>query len=150
MKKSERLKSIVGIQSQQEKQALEALGMCQRQHLAMTEQLRNLQLYRQEYTTKYDAIETRGASVSEIMEFRAFITKLDKAIDAQQQTVDAKNKELMRFRKNWEQKHQKTKSLQKIVDQAAGEESKLADRLEQLAQDERASRYGRKGGMENA
>ncbi|WP_031435473.1 flagellar export protein FliJ [Methylomarinum vadi] len=150
MKKSERFKVIIDIQAQQEKQSLQALGACQQQKQALEGQLRNLRSYRREYAEKFDAAESRGMSIGQLLEFRAFIDKLDKAIAAQQQTVEDKNKELLRFRKNWEQNHRKTQSLQKIGERAVLEEVKLADKREQAEQDERASRAGRKNGMGTA
>ncbi len=150
MKKSERFQVIIDIQAQQEKQALQVLGACQQQQQAMESQLRNLRSYRREYAEKYDAAESRGLSIGQLLEFRAFIAKLDKAIETQQQTIEAKNRELARFRKIWEQKHRKTQSLQKIGERAVREETKLADKLEQAAQDERAARSGRKNGMGSA
>lgn len=150
MKKSERFQVIIDLQERQEKQALRELGVCQQQQQALEGQLRNLCDYRREYAEKYDAAESRGLSIGQLLEFRAFIDKLDKAIEAQQQTVEAKKRELLRYRKNWEQKHCKTQSLQKIGEQAQREELKLADKLEQVENDERACRTGRKNGMGSA
>ncbi|WP_305906914.1 flagellar export protein FliJ [Methylomarinum sp. Ch1-1] len=150
MKKSQRLNIIIDLQSQQESQALQMLGACQRQRQEMEAQLQNLKNYRQEYREKYDALKNRGLSISQLLEFRAFIDKLDKAIEAQGQTVEAKGRELVQFRKNWEQKHQKTKSMQKMSAQAASDEAKLVNKREQAEQDERASRFPRKNGMRSA
>lgn len=150
MKKSERFKVIIEIQSQQERQALQALGRCQQQQQEMEGQLRNLRNYRREYAEKFDAAESRGMSIGQLLEFRAFIDKLDKAIEEQQNSIEAKNIELSRFRQNWQHKHRKNKSLQKIGEQALRDEMKLAEKREQAEHDERASRTGRKSGMRTA
>ena len=150
MKKSERLQVIIDLQAQQEKQALEALGVCQQKQQALMQQLRNLQSYRQEYKEKNDDFENRSVTIGQLLEFRAFISKLDKAIEEQQQIIEVKNKELTGCRKAWEQKHQRTKSLQKAGDIAASEEIRLENKREQAEQDDRASRMGRRTGAENA
>ncbi len=150
MKRSERLQVIIDIQMLQEKQALEALGICRQQQQALMQQLKNLQAYRQEYQEKYGAFNSPGMTINQLMEFRAFISKLDAAIDAQQQMVAAKDKELMVYRKTWEQKHQKTKGLQKAGETAAKEEIRLEAKREQTEQDDWASRSCRKSGIENA
>lgn len=150
MKKSERLQVIIDIQAQQEKKALKDLGVCQQKHQALMQQLQNLQSYRQEYEEKNDNFENQGITVSQLLEFRTFIGKLDKAIEAQQQMIKAKNKELLTYRKAWEQKRQKTKSLQKVSDIAANEEIRLENKREQAEQDDRASRVGRRPGTGNA
>lgn len=150
MKKSERIQVLVNLHSEHEKMALKVLGRCQQQCIELDKQLQSLRVYRQEYVKKYDAGENQTVSVCRLLEFRAFIDKLDKAIELQQQAVDDKNRELQGVRKNWEQKHQKTQSLQKITDQAVSDEIKQIDKQEQAAQDEHASRFGRKNGMESA
>ncbi len=150
MKKSERLQVIIDIHELQERQALEKLGACQQQRQSLMEQLKNLQDYRQEYQKKYGEINGSGMDIARLKEFRAFICKLDMAVEAQQRMVESKNKELIELRKVWEQKHQKTKSLQKVSAKATKEEFRLENKREQAVQDDRASRGGRKSGIENA
>ena len=150
MKKSERLQFIIDIQMQQEKQALEALGVCRQKQQALIQQLQNLQSYRQEYKEKNDDFENQSVTIGQLLEFRAFINKLDKAIEEQQKIIETKNKELSVCLKTWEQKHQKSKNLQKVGDMAASEEIRLEHKREQAEQDDRASRMGRRTGIGNA
>lgn len=152
MKKSQRIKTIVDIKATQEKNALEVLGAVQRKLLSMQAQVEGLRNYRKEYQVRFDQLGIKGVNVAQLLEFRSFIDKLDKAIIGQEQVLSSIEAELMAKRKIWEELHHKTQSLQKVCDSALAIEMKQEAKREQLEQDERASRTGRNNsnGMGNA
>jgi flagellar protein FliJ len=150
MKKSERLQVIVDLQAQQERQALENLAVCQKQLTAMESQLHTVQNYRQEYLQKYSAAENKTSNITRLLDFRAFIAKLDAAVTGQEQSIEQKKRELQRLQKHWQQKHHKTEGIRKISERAASEESKLLEKQEQREQDEQAARSASKGGTGTA
>ncbi len=152
MKKSQRIKTIVDIKATQEKNALEALGLIQGKWVNMQAQVDGLRNYRREYQDKFNLLGGGGVNISQLLEFRSFIDKLDKAILGQQQVLSSIEVELANKRKIWEELHHKTQSLQKVCDSAKQAENKQEAKREQLEQDERASRNGRNssGGMGRA
>jgi len=150
MKKSERLQIIIDLYIQQENKALEALGICQQKQQALIQQRQNLQSYRQEYNDKYAELGRRKLTVNQLMEFHAFVNKLDNAIEIQQQTIEASQIELAQYRQSWEQKHQKTQSLKKVTEKAIAEELKRENKREQAEQDDRAARSGKRVGTGSA
>jgi flagellar FliJ protein len=152
VKKSQRIKTIVDIKANQEKSALEALGAVQRKHQSMQEQVEGLRNYRKEYQDRFDQLGVKGVNVAQLLEFRSFIDKLDKAIMGQEQMLDSIEAEVKAKRKIWEELHHKTQSLQKVCDSALKVEMKQEAKREQQEQDERASRIGRNNssGMGNA
>ena len=152
MKKSQRMQMIVEIKATQEKKALEALSAAQRKLLAMQAQLDNLIVYRQDYRDQFSRLGCTGAKVGQLLEFRAFIDKLDQAISGQQQTVQIFERELAEKRKTWEDLHQRGNGLQKLRDSLLKSEIQQAAKVEQGEQDERAARFGGNGlnGMINA
>lgn len=152
MKKSQRIKTIVDIKANQEKSALEVLGAVQRKHQGMQAQVEGLRNYRREYQDRFDQLGVKGVNVAQLLEFRSFIDKLDKAIIGQEQMLDSIEAEVKAKRKIWEELHQKTQSLQKVCDSALKVEMKQEAKREQQEQDERASRIGRNNssGMGNA
>jgi flagellar FliJ protein len=93
-----------------------------------------------------------GISVVQLLEFRSFMDKLDQAIAGQEHSLSECETDLMMKRKIWEGLHHRTQSLQKVCNSALAAEIKQEDKLEQLAQDERASRSGRNssGGIKYA
>jgi flagellar FliJ protein len=144
MKKSQRIKTIVEIKEAQEKKSLEALGASQRKLLAAQAQVESLKKYRQEYQDRFNQLGGGGISVLKLQEFRSFMDKLDKAIAGQQQSLSECETDLMTKRKTWEAMHHRTQSLQKVCNSALAAEIKQDGKLEQLEQDERASRSGRR------
>ncbi|MDD5580809.1 MAG: flagellar export protein FliJ [Methylobacter sp.] len=152
MKKSQRIKTIVELKAAQEKNALEALGEAQRKLFAMQAQVEGFRKYRKEYQDKFDQRGAQGVKVEQLLEFRSFIDKLDKAISGQEYSLRLCETELITQRKIWEELHQRTHSLQKVCDSALAMEARQEAKLEQLELDERASRMGRNNsnGMRNA
>jgi flagellar FliJ protein len=152
MKRSQRIKTIVEIKATQEKSALEALGAAQRKLQATQAQVESLRKYREEYQNKFNQLGFVGISVVQLQEFRSFMDKLDKAIAGQEHSLSESETDLMTKRKIWEGLHHRTQSLQKVCNSALAAEIKQEGKLEQLEQDERASRSGRNssGGMRTA
>lgn len=141
MKRSQRIKAIVEIKAGQEKKALEALGESQRILSGMQAQLDYLKSYRLEYQEQFNRLGSEGMKIAKLLEFRSFIDKLDKAISGQEQSLRGIEVDLMAKRKIWEDMHHRTGSLQKVCDAALTEEIKHEAKLEQLEQDEWASRF---------
>lgn len=142
-KKSQRIKTIVDLKAAQEQDSLEALGASQRKLMTMQTQVDNLKKYRQDYQDKFNRLGNAGANVGQLLEFRSFMDKLDKAIAGQEQSLDQSKAELATKRKIWESMHHRTKSLKKIYQTALKTELQQESKSEQLEQDERASRLGR-------
>ena len=81
MKKSKRIQAIVDIKAEQASKALTAVAEQQNKIKAAQAQLLHLQQYRQDYIDK-DA-RSGVKRVSAFLEFRAFIAKLDEALETQ-------------------------------------------------------------------
>lgn len=150
MKRSQRLRTIVELHALQEKDALQLMGRCQQQLREQQSQLEHLKVYRREYMDKLADRQQQGMNVSQLLEFRAFAEKLDKAIEGQRQAVLAQEREFQRAQANWEESHQRTKSLERLSQIALTEEQKLENKREQNEQDARAARSARKDGANNA
>jgi len=152
MKKSQRIKVIVDLNANNEKKALKELGCVQSKKQALLDQLESLHKYRQEYQEQYSSVGKGGVNISQLLEFRSFISKLDQAIEDQKQAIVDMENETMLAKKAWEKQHNKTKSLQKVCDSALAEEVKSENKSEQSEQDDRASsRYaGGSGGTRSA
>lgn len=150
MKRSQRLQSIVELHVLQEKEALQVMGRCQQQLQEQQTQLEHLKVYRLEYLAKLADRQQQGMNVSQLLEFRAFADKLDKAIEGQQKAVQLQEKAFHQAQSKWEESHQRTKSLEKLSEIALAEEVKLENKREQNDQDARAARSSRKDGANSA
>ena len=149
-KKSQRLKVIIELQLIQEQEALQALGRSQQKYQELLTQLQGLENYRLEYQANLVKKQALGMGVNQLLEFRAFADKLDKAIAGQKLSINAHEQELQRAQSCWEESRQRTKSLVKVSDLALAEELKIENRREQLEQDARASRTIKKDGIGSA
>jgi flagellar FliJ protein len=150
MKKSQRLKVIVDLNAENEKKALQELGKTQTKKQELQKQLKDLKQYRQEYNDQCQSISEAGVNIAKLLEFRSFVSKLDKVIEDQEKAISTMEGKLIFVRKTWERQHHKTKSLQKVCDSAKVEEVKQEDKREQNEQDERATRSGRNSGTKSA
>ena len=140
MKKSQRIKVIVELNADNEKKALTELGITQTKKKELQTQLESLQQYRQEYQDQYQTVGKTGVNISQLMEFRSFISKLDQAIEDQYKALADMENEATLAKKTWERQHHKTKSLQKVCDTALADEIKRENKGEQNEQDDRSRR----------
>jgi flagellar FliJ protein len=141
MKRSQRIKAIVELKAVQEKNALEALGASRKKMQEIEAQLESLKSYRRDYQERFNRLGSEGASVAQLMEFRSFMDKLDKAIRGQELSLHGSQAEFRAKKKHWENQHNQTTSLQKVCDTAVVAEKKLDDKIEQGEQDEWALRF---------
>ncbi|NOT13627.1 MAG: flagellar export protein FliJ [Methylococcaceae bacterium] len=143
MKKSDRIKTLVELKAEQEKNALKGLGIYQRKLTELENQVESLKSYRNEYQESFNQLGRDGIKISQVLEFKSFIDKLDQAIEGQEHAMCLCKEELMQKRKMWESIHHKTNGLQKVLDSTIAVETQLKSRKEQSEMDERASRLGR-------
>ncbi len=150
MANKRRLEVIIDLYQRQEKQALEILGGSQRQFQQMTQKLGSLEQYRQEYEQRGLVQMGQQFSAHDLLEYRAFLNKLDQAINDQKQLVEQQKQQIENDREQWRLKHQKTESLLKLDEKAQIQLLKQLEKNEQLEQDSRSSRTGNKSGTGTA
>ncbi|MGR9073063.1 MAG: flagellar export protein FliJ [Gammaproteobacteria bacterium] len=139
MDRSHRLKSVVEYRVFLEKKAREDLAGCIKKSEQIGYSLEGLNRYRFEYLEKCRLAGIDGIAMRQLLEFRHFIDKLDKAISEQKQLLQRLESELAAKRKCWEQASRKAKSLLKL--QEMTEERLIAGEncREQFEQDENAA-----------
>ena len=89
---------------------------------------------------RFQEASAQGMSVGQLQEYRAFLGKLDDAIEQQEKVVAASVATHSTHRNDWKQKRTRTQALGKVVERYRKEEVKLADRNEQKENDERNNR----------
>lgn len=151
MKKSQRLQVIVDLKSDQEEKYRQTLIQEQEKQQQKQQQLNSLINYRQDYLQKNQQQSQKGISVVRLMEFRAFIDKMEQAIAGEKVALAALDSEVSRLKKCWEEAHQHTSNMQKIQRNAQLFEQQQAEKKEQLEQDDQtAARVASRGGIDNA
>ena len=140
MSPSKRLKPVQQVAANREQKAARSMGRA-RANLAQEEaKLAQLRQYHQEYLARFQEASAQGMSVGQLQEYRAFLGKLDDAIEQQEKVVAASVATHSTHRNDWKQKRTRTQALGKVVERYRKEEVKLADRNEQKENDERNNR----------
>lgn len=140
MSPSKRLKPVQQVAESKEKRAAHHMGQA-RQHLVQEEaKLHQLKEYHQEYLSRFQQVASTGMSASQLQEYRAFLAKLDEAIQQQEKVVAASMASHSSHKDNWKQKRTRTQALGKVVDRYRKEERKAADLTEQKESDENNNR----------
>lgn len=140
MSPSKRIKPVQQVAASKERNAARIMGKA-RQHLAQEEaKLAQLKQYHQEYLERFQLASSQGMTSSQLQEYRAFLSKLDEAIQQQQKVVTASMANHSSHKDNWKQKHTRTQALGKVVERYHKEERQAADRAEQKESDEHSIR----------
>jgi flagellar FliJ protein len=140
MSASKRLKPVQQVAANRERNAARSMDQA-RQHLAQEQaKLAQLKQYHQEYLARFHQLASQGMSATQLQEYRAFLCKLDDAIQQQVKVVADSMVSHTTHRDDWKQKRTRTQALGKVVERYRQEERKSADRQEQKESDERNNR----------
>ncbi|MEJ1296434.1 MAG: flagellar export protein FliJ [Candidatus Sedimenticola sp. (ex Thyasira tokunagai)] len=143
MVSSKRFKPVQRVAESREQRAAREFGDSQRLMQAEEERLLELRRYHQEYLDRFEDTARRGISAGQMQEYRAFIAKLDLAINQQMQVVEASHQEFAIRKESWKKRHVRTKVLEKAVDRIRQSERKTIDLREQKEQDEHSLHSGK-------
>lgn len=77
-------------------------------------QLEQLQSYQQQYMTQSAATAAQGTSVQALADARKFIGELDNLIHAQQQTVDARERDIEAVAESWSEATRYLQAVEKL------------------------------------
>lgn len=108
-------------------------------HRSNTEQLDQLLQYREEYEATLRVKYERGVSAAEMQDYRAFLGKLDQAIEEQREQVAASGESLQGVEAVYRDKSQRKQALDHLVDQRLKVALRAREKAEQRSSDERAT-----------
>jgi flagellar FliJ protein len=140
MKRSERMAPVRRVLGNDERERARNLGAAQQQLADAERKLLDLQQYRSDYAAAFEQRARQGQSVVALRDFQLFMTRLDTAIQQQQQVVDAARGQLSGDRQRWQRAARQVKAVDSVVDRWQTEERRVVDRREQKESDERAQR----------
>ncbi|MES9903831.1 MAG: flagellar export protein FliJ [Sedimenticola sp.] len=136
MVSSKRFKPVQRVAESREQKAAREFGDSQRSMHAEEQKLEVLRVYHQEYLEQFHTTARGGISSGQMQEYRAFLAKLDQAINEQAQVVEASHQEFVIRKESWHKRHVRTQVLEKAVDRIRQVEHKTVERREQKEQDE--------------
>lgn len=137
------MQPVQQVAEERERRAAEEFGRAQKLVEEHERQLRELKSYRKEYLESYQVKGATGMRMSALRDWQQFLAKLDQAIEQQQRSLQAANRQCEEKRAAWHQARGKQKAIGKVVDRFKAEESRERDRREQKEIDEIAGRRSR-------
>lgn len=140
MKKSKKLEPVYRYSESRQQDAARLMAESIRQLEAQQKQLNDLLRYRSEYMLKLQSRQSAPQGAVQLKDFRVFLTKLDHAIELQQQRLDAAGKNYTEKRQQWMASRTRKRAVGEVIDRHRQRERVLDDRREQFEADELAIR----------
>lgn len=133
---SKRFKPVQRVAKSREQKAAKQLGDSQRKVNEQEMKLEELKRYHQEYLTQFETSARRGMSASQLLEYQAFLSKLERAIKEQEKVVTNSRRECHTKKDAWQQKNVRTRVLNKVVDRFKVAENRAGEKKDQKETDE--------------
>ena len=138
--RSKRFRPIVKHAQRLERDAAKALGDAQRQVMDAEQRLDQLRNYRHEYTERFAHRGNHGLRSEQMMDYQAFLEKLNTAIAQQQQNIVKSQHALQQCRQYWFAQRGRSKLLDNVLARYVDSEIQQASKREQRETDDRSKR----------
>ena len=138
MKSSRRLGPVARLARQRERNAARHLGDTIRQAEHQQKQLDDMINYRDEYVAGFKQAGEAGLSSVQLRDYQLFLDRLDSAILQLQQQLVSSRQNCEQSQLEWQDKHGRSKMIDKVVENRRQAEKHRQDELEQREQDDRA------------
>lgn len=140
MKRADRLEPVKQIMSDTERKLAEHLAAAEKLLGHCEHKLQELTSYRDDYTQGFARRAGGGMGARELVDYQAFMSKLNQAIDHQQQVAQRARQDRDMHQRRWQEAAQRAKALGNVIERWQGEAQRAADKREQRETDERAQR----------
>ncbi|MBU1191912.1 MAG: flagellar export protein FliJ [Gammaproteobacteria bacterium] len=133
MTRSKRMQSVVEVTASSERESARVLGELQKRVQAAEQRYQELIRYREDYTQQF----ANGGSltVARLQDYRIFLSRLNQAVEQQQQLVERAQQDCAKQRQRWMEIHTRVQALGKVVTRYRDEERSDNDRREQKDSD---------------
>jgi flagellar FliJ protein len=140
MKRADRLEPVQKIIDETERRLAEHFAAAERLVTACEQKLNELSGYRDDYTQGFAQRAGAGMGARELLDYQAFLMRLNEAITQQAQIVARAKVDRDAQRKRWQEAAQRSKALGHVIENWALEERRSVDKREQRDSDERGQR----------
>lgn len=140
MKRSKRLQSILDLVITREDEVNNRLGQARQRLEKARNSLSSLDEFRTNYTQRFNQSGELGMGIRQMLEYRAFLSKINAAMEEQEKAITRNENEMERLRSVWEHAHRKTMGVRKVLEKSLVEENRRAEKTLQSEMDEWASR----------
>lgn len=135
-KRSKRLEPVANHARRQEEEAARILAEAQQRVTDSEQQLQQLESFRDEYLQKYKIAGQQPGSVNLLLDYQAFIAKINQGIGQASQTIKICCQQRDILKQQWLQRKTRTQALESVVEKYQHSELKREAHLEQLEMDE--------------
>ena len=139
MKREHRLRPLVSIAAQTERDRATRLVDAERRLSEAIRRLEDLLRFRHDYEQSFHDRATSGAEMRSLRESRLFIASLDDAVRTQEGQMNDLRETLSAERRSWGEAATRKKVVAKVVEHARAEDMARQARYAQQELDERAS-----------
>ncbi len=137
MQNSKTLKPIANLANLSERSAAKVHGSVLRELQKQKNQLNELTNYRDQYLNAFKTAGKSGLSAVQMQDYRLFLQRLDNAILQQQEQVENGKQNTQLSQKKWMDKRNKSKMINKVVENRQQVENKIAEQREQRELEDR-------------
>jgi len=138
MKRSQRMAPVLKYEQFKEDQAAQTWSDAQMRLFQEQQKLQQLQEYVQGYHDEVGLVSGQATTALRIRNYHAFISRLNMAIEQQQQQVNLVQAEVQQLEQQWLQQYGSRKGMEKLVGKYQTAELIAEDKQEQKEQDELA------------
>jgi flagellar FliJ protein len=143
MMRSKRLDTVLRMAGDRERDAVGVLAETRGRLVAQEQRLEMLLGYRAEYEGRFKERSAAGMAMGQLMEYRAFLDRLNRAVEQQRAALTEAQRRMEVDRQHWLEEAQRAQSLGKVQERLRGDEQRSADAQEQRETDERAGLVAR-------
>jgi len=140
MRRSDRLEPVQRVIDDTERRLAEHLAASERLLNGCEQKLSELTGYRDDYTKGFAFRAGQGMGAREMMDYQAFMSRLNDSITHQTEVVDRARGDRDALLKRWQEADQRSKVLEHVIENWGQQEQKEMNRREQIESDERAQR----------
>lgn len=140
MKRAARLEPVQKVVEDTERRLAAQVAVTERLLTGCEHKLNELTVYRDDYTQGFARRAGGGMGARELVDYQAFMTRLNSAIEQQSLVVQRARADRETQQKRWQEAAQQAKALGHVIERWQQEALRVADKREQRETDERAQR----------
>jgi flagellar FliJ protein len=144
MRRSKRMQPVAEMAQQHAQDAAQNLAIHQQRFYERQAQLDELVAYRDDYALRLQQRGMEGLNAMQMQDYNLFLGRLNRAIDHQQDALKSASLELDNKRRVWEEKHQNSMAIVKVVNRHLQQEQRDATHQDQRESDDRPGQSARK------
>ena len=135
-KRSKRLEPVASHAKRLEEEAAKILAEAQQRVTDSQQQLQQLESFRDEYLLKYKSAGQSSGSVSRLLDYQAFLAKINQGIGQASQTIKLCCQQRDILKQQWLQRRTRTQALESVVEKYQLAELRHEASLEQMELEE--------------